>query len=63
MTEAQQTELVAMVEGVVAGRLVDHRKWQMARRATPISREVIKRISHNVSRYLAGELKQEFSKG
>lgn len=49
MTEQQIAELIALVEGVVVGRLIEASR--------PIPRETIKRISHNAGAYLAGELK------
>jgi hypothetical protein len=60
MTEAQQRELIGLVEGLVVGRMVE--AVQVNHGHPSIPRETIKRISHNAAAYLAGQLREEFSK-
>lgn len=57
MNEARIAELVDHLEGLVAGRLIEVHKRE---RWIPEHREVIKRISHNVAAYAAGQLREVY---
>jgi hypothetical protein len=53
MSQAQLTELQALVEGLVAGRLIE---------AHDVPRNKIVEISRNTGRYMAGQLREVVTK-
>ena len=48
MSDAQRTELQALVEGLVAGQLMDAK----------VDRKIIVEVSRNAGRYVVGQLRE-----
>lgn len=60
MSEQQIAEIQDLVEGLVAGRMLEigcNVRYKDGFKRCGIPRETIKRVSHNAGAYVAGELK------
>ena len=54
MSDAQRIELQALVEGLVAGYMLDHNEEERG----SFSRKSIIEVSRNAGRYVVGQLKE-----